>query len=167
MKDLIRINDGSEVERISPLPVKETKTDRKFQKRKPRRHPKAEKVAELKAMPYDQYLQSEHWRHVRKLALNNADNACQICNDSESTLEVHHRTYERLGSEYIADLTVLCHSCHERFHDKLPKAAKSGPALLSNVANEKLAQALEKEYAIKAQLAAAEAERKFWEQALS
>lgn len=31
-------------------------------------------------------------------------------------LDVHHRTYERLGQEQEYDLTVLCHRCHSLFH---------------------------------------------------
>ena len=31
-------------------------------------------------------------------------------------LEVHHRTYERLGEELASDLTVLCNRCHHVHH---------------------------------------------------
>lgn len=35
---------------------------------------------------------------------------------------MHHRTYERLGRERPADLTVLCESCHQRYHGVMPEA---------------------------------------------
>jgi hypothetical protein len=33
-------------------------------------------------------------------------------------LDVHHRTYERVGQEQLRDLIVLCRTCHSRYHDK-------------------------------------------------
>jgi hypothetical protein len=35
---------------------------------------------------------------------------------SKDGLQVHHRTYERLGEEVPEDLTVLCLSCHNQWH---------------------------------------------------
>jgi 5-methylcytosine-specific restriction endonuclease McrA len=64
---------------------------------------------------YKQYLQSTAWAHKRQNALTRAYNRCQVCN-SQDRLEVHHRTYERLGFEKNEDLTVLCHKCHTAFH---------------------------------------------------
>lgn len=64
---------------------------------------------------YADYLQSDHWRQVRSLALERADYRCQICN-SKFRLDAHHRTYERIGAEFPEDVTVLCHDCHGRHH---------------------------------------------------
>ena len=74
-----------------------------------------DRLAELRAMPYNDYLQSPEWRERRKQALDWARNACQLCN-ADKALHVHHRTYDRLGAELPADLTVLCEKCHKRFH---------------------------------------------------
>lgn len=79
-----------------------------------------ERAGKLRALPYKEYLQSEHWEERREIALIKADWKCSLCNKSES-LNVHHRTYERLGKEMQSDLTVLCRHCHAKFHDKLPK----------------------------------------------
>lgn len=65
---------------------------------------------------YRAYLQTDHWQHVRTRALERAAHRCQVCNAS-SELDVHHRTYVRLGAEADGDLTVLCRDCHGRFHD--------------------------------------------------
>ena len=69
----------------------------------------------------ENYLRSTHWQIVRAGALDRADHRCQVCN-SKRKLDVHHRTYARLGHEHPADLTVLCRTCHELFHDRLPTA---------------------------------------------
>lgn len=61
------------------------------------------------------YLRSPHWATTRKVALERAERRCQVCN-AKDNLDVHHRTYERLGEERPADLTVLCRRCHDLFH---------------------------------------------------
>jgi len=35
-----------------------------------------------------------------------------------NNLEVHHRTYERVGAERPADVIALCKACHEKHHDR-------------------------------------------------
>jgi 5-methylcytosine-specific restriction endonuclease McrA len=82
-----------------------------------RRRARALVLFSLKAMPYAEYLQSDHWKHMREIALRKAGVQCQLCTSSDR-LEVHHKTYERLGEEAISDITVLCRSCHSKFHDK-------------------------------------------------
>lgn len=71
---------------------------------------------ELKTMPYQLYLQTDHWQSMRKAAMANAQYRCQVCNTNNDTLDVHHRTYERRGREHPSDLTVLCRYCHETYH---------------------------------------------------
>lgn len=71
-------------------------------------------------MDYKEYLRSGHWKKTRRAALARAGYRCQICNAGNVQLEVHHRTYDRLGREFDADLTVLCDGCHGKFHDELP-----------------------------------------------
>jgi hypothetical protein len=69
---------------------------------------------EYRSMDYQDYLRSDRWRTIRRLKREQAGEKCELCN-SEDRLEVHHRTYDRRGEERLSDLTVLCHSCHERF----------------------------------------------------
>jgi hypothetical protein len=73
---------------------------------------------------YQQYLQTDHWKEVRRMALEWAGYKCQVCN-SPHELDVHHRTYERKGRERLQDLTVLCRSCHQLFRDRLPNEQKN------------------------------------------
>jgi hypothetical protein len=64
---------------------------------------------------YREYLKSPWWQAVRRRALALADHRCQDCGWRQG-LEVHHRTYERLGQERMADLRVLCRGCHADTH---------------------------------------------------
>jgi 5-methylcytosine-specific restriction endonuclease McrA len=70
----------------------------------------------LPASSYRAYIQSREWATRRRLAIARARCRCQVCN-SPDWLEVHHRTYERLGCEDPEDLTVLCRDCHGLFHE--------------------------------------------------
>lgn len=70
----------------------------------------------LRTMPYKEYLQTDHWQILRKTMLKRAGYKCSLCGESKP-LHVHHNTYERRGCERISDLVVLCHECHEAFHE--------------------------------------------------
>lgn len=70
----------------------------------------------LRTMDYSDYLQTDHWRMVRKLKLKQAGYKCQKCGASNTVLHVHHRTYENRGNEDLRDLVVLCKQCHDREH---------------------------------------------------
>jgi hypothetical protein len=74
-----------------------------------------DRVRALRALPYEQYLQTAWWRQRRREALVWAGGKCQLCSAMEG-LDVHHNTYVRLGCEVETDLIVLCRSCHERHH---------------------------------------------------
>ncbi len=72
---------------------------------------------ELRALPYGEYLQTPHWKRKREEKLRAVGRRCQVCNQGPGPLDVHHRTYERLGEELDVDLTALCRSCHHLFHE--------------------------------------------------
>ncbi len=76
----------------------------------------ADRLAELHSMPYQFYLRTPEWRRTRAAALVRAGYACSLDVTHTRDLEVHHRTYERLGEELATDLVVLCHSCHQLHH---------------------------------------------------
>lgn len=67
---------------------------------------------------YADYRASPWWARVREDALHRAHNRCQLC-ATQTRLEVHHNTYERLGKEWPSDVIVLCRSCHAKHHDRL------------------------------------------------
>ncbi len=92
---------------------------------------------------YDAYLKTEHWQKMRTLALDRALQRCQVCN-SPDALDVHHRTYDRLGHELPEDLTVLCGRCHTLFH----KQAKPAPeAVAADAAVQEYNAQLARQYA--------------------
>jgi 5-methylcytosine-specific restriction endonuclease McrA len=66
---------------------------------------------------YQQYLKSPRWRKKAATARKRAGYRCQLCN-KQKPLEVHHRTYERLGYELPSDLIALCAACHKRHHGR-------------------------------------------------
>jgi 5-methylcytosine-specific restriction endonuclease McrA len=78
-----------------------------------------EKAQILRNMPYRKYLKTDHWTNLREAAKSRAGNRCQLCNNT-GMLNVHHRTYDRRGFEELADLTVLCERCHNKFHEIIP-----------------------------------------------
>lgn len=74
------------------------------------------RLDELRAMPYKRYLRTPEWRETRAAALLRAEHCCALDAAHTDRLEVHHRSYDRLGEERACDLLVLCHDCHELHH---------------------------------------------------
>jgi len=72
----------------------------------------------LQALPYTEYLTTDHWRCTRERALRRAWRRCQMCN-ADADLHVHHNTYERRGREADRDLVVLCSRCHGDHHERM------------------------------------------------
>lgn len=68
-----------------------------------------------KPFNYQEYLKSPAWKTKREEKFKLVGRRCQVCNRAYR-LEVHHRTYERIGNEDLNDLTVLCSTCHHIFH---------------------------------------------------
>ncbi len=71
----------------------------------------AAKLKRLRSLPYDEYLQTPHWRRKRRKAIRRHGDACQCCG-SRIELEVHHKHYRTKGRENFSDLEVLCRDCH-------------------------------------------------------
>jgi len=66
-------------------------------------------------MTYVDYLASPSWQARREMTIAAAGGRCMLCY-AAGALEVHHRTYERLGHELPSDLIALCSTCHEAYH---------------------------------------------------
>jgi 5-methylcytosine-specific restriction endonuclease McrA len=71
-------------------------------------------------MDYQTYINSPEWRMKARAAKERAGE-CALCT-STVALEVHHRTYARLGREHPSDLVVLCSRCHRRHHGTYDEA---------------------------------------------
>lgn len=78
--------------------------------------PGRDRLCELRAMPYDQYLRTPEWRRTQTATLIRAGHRCALDVAHTEDLDVHHNTYERLGAELRSDLVVLCRTCHRRHH---------------------------------------------------
>ena len=75
------------------------------------------RLAQLKSMPYAEYLKTREWQHTRLAALTRAGHHCQLdAGHHTPRLDVHHNNYDRRGEELAADVVVLCGPCHERHH---------------------------------------------------
>ena len=71
-------------------------------------------------MDYLEYLRSPEWREFCAKALEYYGSTCMICN-SRDDLQVHHRTYERLGQELITDVSIMCNRCHVHNSSQMPR----------------------------------------------
>lgn len=92
----------------SPSPASDPETDQKSDA--PRERQPTERW-----LLYQQYMQSDRWKALRKQALERDNHRCRACDhDRAYNLEVHHRRYpERFGTETVEDLTTLCRRCHK------------------------------------------------------
>ena len=64
---------------------------------------------------YLDYLESPAWQTKRQEVFAVRGYNCEACRSSQ-VLQVHHKTYARLGREYAQDMAVLCRDCHEEVH---------------------------------------------------
>lgn len=64
---------------------------------------------------YLTYLRSNEWFKVREKVLKLDGFKCRKCSSS-LRLQVHHKTYKRLGRERMSDLITLCYLCHKSHH---------------------------------------------------
>lgn len=65
---------------------------------------------------YEEYLRSDLWKEIRTRVIARAVGLCEICKEN-SVEEVHHMTYERIGSEVLEDLLGVCSICHKIIHE--------------------------------------------------
>lgn len=68
---------------------------------------------------YRAYIQTSEWRTRRNRVLKLTGFRCERCG-AKRELQVHHKTYERLGREPDDDLEVLCPDCHRGHHLQHP-----------------------------------------------
>src|SRR5260221_2534802 len=84
---------------------------------------------------YGSYIRSRRWlaSPARLCELKLAGHRCRICNRSRrhARLEVHHRTYVRLGRERVADLTTLCEPCHIEVTEFLTLRRRRAPKAIA------------------------------------
>ena len=91
---------------------------------------------------YEKYLNSKHWRDLRKNIAYKQSNRCQICYKLiKKGYHIHHLTYDNIGNEKDTDLMFLCENCHNKIHngkikqskvDKVIKKENFSPAVPKN-----------------------------------
>ena len=64
---------------------------------------------------YRIYLQSDHWKKLRQLKLEQSGRQCKIC-ESKENIDVHHLQYHNIYDVCLGDLQVLCRFCHKLCH---------------------------------------------------
>jgi hypothetical protein len=69
---------------------------------------------------YKKYMSSCQWRDKRLEKIKLVKWSCERCGKNyrykSKHLQVHHKTYKRLGCELMEDLEVLCFVCHGLEH---------------------------------------------------
>jgi hypothetical protein len=64
---------------------------------------------------YSDYLNSEKWDSLKKLALERADYKCELCGATYKA--VHHVKYpKKYQNDHIDNLLVVCGKCHAKLH---------------------------------------------------
>jgi hypothetical protein len=69
---------------------------------------------------YNDYLKTEHWRIFKEnfLASKSSKKKCYCCGN-KNNLQIHHKTYKRIGFEKNADVIEVCDNCHRMVHEML------------------------------------------------
>jgi len=64
---------------------------------------------------YQKYIRSAAWEaKKKKYRESKLPQTCLVCGSKK--IDLHHRTYKRLGNEWLNDLVPLCREHHEGVH---------------------------------------------------
>jgi 5-methylcytosine-specific restriction endonuclease McrA len=66
---------------------------------------------------YEAHLASPEWQEIRERVLSRSRGICEGCRVNRAT-QVHHLTYQHMGSEFLWELVAICRDCHRRFHGR-------------------------------------------------
>lgn len=65
---------------------------------------------------YSEYLKTKHWNNIKQQMYKKYRYHCCVCGWSHG-IQIHHKTYERVGNESLDDLIYICKACHKLYHD--------------------------------------------------
>lgn len=70
-------------------------------------------------MNYSEQLKHPKWQKKRLKILERDDFKCVICNDAETTLNIHHKKYngKKAWESKDEDLCTLCEDCHKHIYE--------------------------------------------------
>ena len=66
-------------------------------------------------MKYSAYLQSDHWRELKKEKARKRPTKCAICGATDQ-IDCHHVLYRNWFDVQTSDLRWLCRKCHDLVH---------------------------------------------------
>lgn len=73
---------------------------------------------------YKEYLKTKHWQNIKnKMYKSKYKYECYCCG-AKRGLQLHHKSYKRVGNEKLNDLIYLCGNCHELVHEGKPKGSE-------------------------------------------
>jgi hypothetical protein len=76
----------------------------------------AQNLAALGYCSYREYLEGPEWAETRTRYRSSGKlQSCLVCR--APNVDLHHRTYRRLGQERLDDLVALCREHHELVHE--------------------------------------------------
>lgn len=87
--------------------------------------PKKRRKKSVRTQRYNNYMNSPEWKNKRAQRIFMDSGRCQFATDSgicgctgtaRNPLEVHHKTYARIGNEAMSDLVTLCKHHHKATH---------------------------------------------------
>lgn len=90
-------------------------TNRVFPKEQPLIKPKKRKQKPVPEQPYLEYLKSTHWLTFKLSYFGSHERKCAGCDSRR--VDLHHRTYERLGREQESDVVPVCRFHHAGCHE--------------------------------------------------
>lgn len=68
-------------------------------------------------MSYAEYINSREWQMVReRYKESGLKKICYCCDAHDQPLDLHHKSYKRLGHERLNDLCRACQQCHRKIH---------------------------------------------------
>lgn len=79
---------------------------------------------------YNHYLETDHWKQLRRRVISRDGFLCQNCfrRVSDASAQVHHREYtgfKRVGKSFAFECVTLCAACHTEFHPHMRELAES------------------------------------------
>lgn len=74
---------------------------------------------------YTAVINSFRWKGLKMRLLGERGHVCGRCGKKAWPLEMHHKTYERLGEELDSDLELLCPNCHKKADEQRADEGRS------------------------------------------
>ena len=73
--------------------------------------------AKLNGLSYSDYLKSKEWQLIRRKAYKRPHlKKCYVCGSTDK-LELHHRSYNTIGTTDLRNVRAVCRTCHQAIHD--------------------------------------------------